>query len=621
MRRLNRHAIGYAGILCGCLAAALLAGFTPFATQIDNDAYDWMFRLRPQEPVTPHSALLVVDDESLRHIGGMRWLRPALAQALERLAAARPAVVAVDITLADRGDPAENARLAAALGRLPNLVLACDLDTGGGAWQEPVEEFARLAKAVGHVHSEPDRNDAVIRQVPLIRVGGSHQRRWALSFEAFRLWRGSGEVVESPGDVTAGGITIPARFSEGRPLRIRFLRGARIPSVPLKRLLTSAQLPGEFSGRAVFVGITSQSAAQDRHMTPYSYGVPMPGVEIHAHAFETLAGGRFLTDLSDSAVLAICLVLAAAAGAIFWFLSGWPAYLAGAALLAVVHLVPYALFLSDLVSPYFAPAATAWLSVAAAASYQHFAVRGTLRRTEVEKTRYQQAIRFVTHEMRTPLTAIQGSSELMSRYNLSEEKRKQIAQMINSESKRLARMIQTFLDVERLSEGQMELKRERFAAQEVVASCVGRVRPLAERKNIAVHLEEFPHAALTGDRELMEYAVYNLLTNAIKYSPAGTNVRVGGRFDSGALRLAVADEGMGMDEKELRSIFKKFYRTRKAEASGEAGTGIGLSIVDQIVTHHGGRIEVTSQPGRGSCFTLVLPAESYVPTAPQGTHG
>jgi signal transduction histidine kinase len=65
-----------------------------------------------------------------------------------------------------------------------------------------------------------------------------------------------------------------------------------------------------------------------------------------------------------------------------------------------------------------------------------------------------------------------------------------------------------------------------------------------------------------------------------------------------------------MDQKELKNIFRKFYRTKKAEASGEAGTGIGLSIVEQIVTHHGGRIEVTSQPGQGSCFTLVLPASA-----------
>jgi two-component system sensor histidine kinase SenX3 len=196
----------------------------------------------------------------------------------------------------------------------------------------------------------------------------------------------------------------------------------------------------------------------------------------------------------------------------------------------------------------------------------------------------------------------------MGRYNLPEDKRKQIAEMINSESKRLARMIQTFLDVEKLSEGQVELKKDRFGAGEIVETCLARVAPVAERKRIALRQEGVAEALVTGDRELMEYAVYNLLTNAIKYSPAETTVRVSGAFDGAALRLAVADQGIGMDQKELKKIFTKFYRTRKAEASGEAGTGIGLSIVEQIVAHHGGRIEVFSRPGEGSCFTLVLPA-------------
>ena len=87
-------------------------------------------------------------------------------------------------------------------------------------------------------------------------------------------------------------------------------------------------------------------------------------------------------------------------------------------------------------------------------------MRRSLRRSEAERARYQQAMHFVTHEMRTPLSAIQGSSELISRYALTEEKRKQIALLINSESKRLARMVEIFLNVERLSAGQMELKRE-----------------------------------------------------------------------------------------------------------------------------------------------------------------
>jgi signal transduction histidine kinase len=210
--------------------------------------------------------------------------------------------------------------------------------------------------------------------------------------------------------------------------------------------------------------------------------------------------------------------------------------------------------------------------------------------------------------MRSPLTAIQGSSELMGRYNLSEEKRKQIVTMINSESKRLARMIQTFLDVERLADGQMELHREPVGLRDVVEGCMERVRPLADRKSIRMRIEEPLSGELFGDRELMEYAVYNLLTNGVKYSPAETEIVLSSRPDSGFLRLSIKDEGMGMDARELKQIFTRFYRTKKAEASGEAGTGIGLSIVDQIVTYHGGRIEVTSAPGKGSCFTVVLPA-------------
>jgi signal transduction histidine kinase len=125
--------------------------------------------------------------------------------------------------------------------------------------------------------------------------------------------------------------------------------------------------------------------------------------------------------------------------------------------------------------------------------------------------------------------------------------------------------------------------------------------------------------SVTGDRELMEYALYNLLTNAVKYSPANTRVTVDARPDGNNVRLAVQDQGIGMDKQELQNIFKKFYRTRTAEASGEAGTGIGLSLVDQIVNHHGGRMEVTSTPGKGSCFTIVLPRGKSAPAMPVST--
>src|SRR5207244_5476226 len=118
-------------------------------------------------------------------------------------------------------------------------------------------------------------------------------------------------------------------------------------------------------------------------------------------------------------------------------------------------------------------------------------------------------------------------------------KRKQIAQMINSESKRLARMIQTFLDVERLSEGQIEIKQETFEAKGLVRGCLERVQSLAERKNIHIDVDGAIECSVHGDRELMEYAIYNLLTNAIKYSPPDTHVSVGYRPEAGNLRISI----------------------------------------------------------------------------------
>jgi len=178
-------------------------------------------------------------------------------------------------------------------------------------------------------------------------------------------------------------------------------------------------------------------------------------------------------------------------------------------------------------------------------------------------------------------------------------------------------MIQTFLDVERLSAGEMDLRTDSFAAQDAVEACLQRARPLADRKEIQLRAAQIdPWPLKEGDRELMEYAIYNLLTNAVKYSPPNTTVTVAAHAESSMLPLSVADQGIGMEPAELKNIFKKFYRTKKAETSGEVGTGIGLSIVEQIVTHHGGRIDVTSTPGKGSCFTIVLPRGTAPETAP-----
>jgi signal transduction histidine kinase len=606
----NKITLGYVAILGATLALAILAGWTALAAQIDDYAYDWMFRLNPPAASSPHCMILAIDDATFNSMGGVRAYRTMLAQALELLGPAQPKVVAVDMVLADRGDAAEDDRLLRAMQSTKNLVLATHLEND--RWENPLDGFRNAATALGHDRADEHSRDGVTRQIPLEERTG-RERHWALALETLRLARGQ-RILESPEDVQLGDEVIPAARTAENDRGLRVLYAGEIPTVSLKDLVLNPALAARFHNQVVFLGVTSISATYDRVATPYGQG-RIPGVEVHARLFETLERGVFLTDASNLSVLGFCLAAGIIAGAIFAFLSGWRAHLAAGTWLIAAHATPFLLFREGIVFPYFAPLASAWLTVMAAASYQHFIVRRALHDSETERQRYQQAIHFVTHEMRTPLTAIQGSSELMGRYNLSEEKRKQIVEMINVESKRLARMIQTFLDVERLSDGQMELKREAFEVLDIVEACVARVGPLAERKNIRILTRELD-GNLEGDRELMEYAIYNLLTNAVKYSPADTQITVGCRTEGTQLRLSVQDQGIGMDAKELRQIFQKFYRTKRAEASGEAGTGIGLSIVEQIVHHHGGKVEVTSQPGQGSCFTVVFAARSRASQPP-----
>jgi signal transduction histidine kinase len=597
----------YAAMVAFCGALALVAGWLDPARRIDNYAYDEL-SLRFPPDWTPQSVVVGIDEREFREHGGVPHMREIESAALEKIARAQPAAVAIDVILADPTGEVNDARLEASLRTIPHLMLSCDLDPAAEHWEDPLTRFQKWAAAEpGHVELSQSREDGVTRQIPLEwTLPGA--RRWALSLVALSVVRGQ-PIIETPEDVELDGTVVPAsrspHSSSGRTLWVRYLPEGRIPVIPVSEVETNRD---RIRGKTVFLGVTAQSATRDRVVNPY--GATIPGVEAHAQAFETLRHGEFLTAARDGTLLEVCAGIAISAGLIFGLLSGWLAYaLAALLLVSTLAYLPALFFRHNVVLPYFAPVATAWLCSAGAATYRHFFLRRQLKRSESERSRYQQAIHWAAHEMRTPLTTIQGSSEIMTRYNLPDAKRNQLSEMINSESKRLARIIQTFLDVERLAEGEMELKRELFTAAEVVNACVKRAAPLAERKKIEIALDSEIIGSILGDRELMEYAFYNLLTNAVKYSPAETVVHVFSQVRDGDLYLAVRDQGMGMDARELKDIFKKFYRTERAEASGEAGTGIGLSIVQQIVVRHGGRIDVASQPGKGSCFTVVLPTK------------
>lgn len=603
------HGAGYAILALGVSVAAGVLSFTALAAQFDNNIYDWLFRMHPAGRRSHEAVLLAFDDRTLMEHGGVRGLRRTLAALLEKLAEAPPRVTAVDLTLADAGDAQEDKRLAAAMQRLPGLALAAEMLPDGSGWQDPRPEFREAAEAVGHVHALPGPLDEINRMIALERAVG-RERRWALALEAHRLAMGGGQVMSSPLDVEAGGVRIPSRQDAGRPLRVHYRPSSEVETLPVRELLDDPARAKALRGRVVFIGVTALSAIPDRLFTPLSPlegNRPMPGVEIHAQAYETIANRSFVVDAPAIAPLALALALAVSMAAAFAFTPAPAAYGISALLLAAAHGLPWLTFLGRLVMPPFAPVAAAWGAFGVCAAFQFFFVRRQLATSEAKTARYQQAFHFVAHEMRTPLTAIQGSSEIISRYNLPEEKRKQMGEMINAESKRLAQMITTFLDVERLTAGEKDLRRSVFPVQELVSACVERARPLAERKHMSIDAEIAEGLRADGDRELLEYAVYNLVTNAIKYSPERSEVRIVAGRNKESMRIAVADRGMGMTAEEVKNLGRKFYRTERAERAGIQGTGIGLSIVREIVAVHGGRVDVESVPDQGSTFTVVLP--------------
>jgi signal transduction histidine kinase len=615
----------YAALLATAFAGGVAASYK-FGAQLDNYGYDQIFQRFQPKPWQPESVIVAIDEHTLSTYGGIAEIRKPLADAMRIVASAHPKAVAVDVILADN-KPSDREKeidrdLATAFCATPNLILSAELVND--QFELPLPQFKACAAAIGHVYANQNVNDSRVRDILLDKSAGK-MRLWALSLEAFRLSRGAEIVESSEGPLKVGRTTMPINYSswedsskretDGRIMPIRFIpyNYPQIPQVSLKGLIDHPELASKLQGKTVFVGLTAVTALHDRLFTPKDFKIPTSGIEINAEAFETMAQGLFITWVSDVNVWLFSLALLIAAGLSFRYLPGWWAYAGGLAVLAASVITPYVFFTYLRILPVATPFLVAWFGTLTAATYYHLVIRRNWRIEQASRTRYQQAMQFVTHEMRTPLSAIQGSSELISRYALTEEKRKQVADLINSESKRLARMVEVFLSVERLSAGQMELKREPINLKEMVELCVVRATPLAERKRIAIQLDPIPEdLVFTGDRELMEYACYNLLTNAVKYSPRQTQVTVTTRLEDRHIRIAVKDQGIGMDQKEVKQIFQKFYRTKKAEESGEAGTGIGLSIVQQIVEQHSGQIEVTSRPGVGSCFTLVLPAS--VPT-------
>jgi len=212
----------------------------------------------------------------------------------------------------------------------------------------------------------------------------------------------------------------------------------------------------------------------------------------------------------------------------------------------------------------------------------------------------------VTHEFRTPLTAIKASAEtLLSDVELDRPQRKDLLAVINEECDRLNRLIGEAAEVAQLDSHQLEFHIEPHQLREAVDAAVGESRTALQNHSLQITVpDNLPRVRMDVDR--IKEVLIHLLDNAGKYSPAGTPIQVTAELKNGEIITSVADHGPGIDAFEQEMIFEKFYRGRNQRMSVQ-GTGMGLAIARAIIELHGGKIGVTSQPGRGSLFYFSLP--------------
>lgn len=233
-------------------------------------------------------------------------------------------------------------------------------------------------------------------------------------------------------------------------------------------------------------------------------------------------------------------------------------------------------------------------------------LRDTTEQHEAERMK-DELMATVSHELRTPLAAILGFTELLLVRDFSAEDRAAHTRTIHAQAKRLSMLIDDFLDLQRLEEGGLTLTPEPVDVRALLEEQVALYDAQSQEHDVELRCGRGPLVA-RGEAQSLARAVANLLSNAIKYSPDGGPVTVDAVRQNGEIAISVSDRGVGIPASARERVFERFFRVDSSATRSIGGTGLGLSLVREIVAAHGGRVSFESIEGEGTTFSVRLPA-------------
>ncbi len=624
------------------LLVALLISYSGVLSRVDNLLYDLGQRLYSRPP--PADLVIVaIDENSLSKLGRWPWSRRLHATLIDRLKADGARVIGLDLVIAepDTADQPADAALAESIGRAGNVVLPVLLESSrvNGQLLEtlPLPQLLEQGAALGRVHVELDQ-DGIARSIYLWEGVGTPA--WPHFAQA---------VLAMAGELPLSISRTPPAVSDAMPFalvrqtqrRISFLGPpGHIRSLSYVQVLTGEFAPGTFRNKIVLVGATAAGMG-DLLPTPVSgLGQPMPGVEVHANALESMRSGHLIETVSPTVTLLMTALLALTP--LLWLsrlnpLGGliasgaWFVGVAGAAIVLPVVAQAWMPVAGVLLAALLAYPVWSWrrlesagrfldhelirlrqeLGPAAAPSpkqrsHDPFATRIDQVQAAANRLRHLQEERretlaFISHDIRAPLAAA-----IMQLDALPAPAQARLSGPLS----RGLTLAEEFL---RTSRAEM-LDATRFEELDFVAlvhQAIDDAYVSARAKPVKL-VRQLPDDPVwvQGEFGLLHRAILNLVLNAVHYAPAQSSVEIGLAIEDAQVEASVTDHGPGIRIQDQSRLFQRFSRGSAGQTSG---TGLGLYFVRTVAEKHGGSIAVDSQPGTFTRFAMRLPLSFVSP--------